>query len=223
VQEMTRAQINAEYDLAKIGAVSAEFSAAITAVDECAIVALIGYGEIAKTCGNVGCQPSKALIRAVETLHVSDASSRFDGIASQASATGWKGVIARKQALMDELRISKYADLLPSYNPVSYIHCKARFRNDGALAVDGKPLNARKIVIATSTQPAMPTIEGIEAAPFLTRTTALEDLPDTIMVIGPGYIGAEIAKVFAKAGGRLYQSAIRLCRVDRETGNRRRA
>ena len=57
------------FDVAVIGAGSAGFSAAITAADEGARVALIGYDTIGGTCVNVGCVPSKALIRAAESLH----------------------------------------------------------------------------------------------------------------------------------------------------------
>lgn len=57
------------FDVAVIGAGSAGFSAAITAADEGARVALIGYGTIGGTCVNVGCVPSKSLIRAAESLH----------------------------------------------------------------------------------------------------------------------------------------------------------
>ena len=60
---------NGAYDLAVIGAGSAGFSAAITAAEQGAQVALIGHGTIGGTCVNVGCVPSKTLIRAAETLH----------------------------------------------------------------------------------------------------------------------------------------------------------
>ena len=58
-----------KYDLAVIGAGSAGFSAAITAADQGAHVALIGHGTIGGTCVNVGCVPSKAMIRAAEAVH----------------------------------------------------------------------------------------------------------------------------------------------------------
>lgn len=68
------------FDLAVIGAGLAGFSAAITAADEGARVALIGYYTIGGTCVNVGCVPSKALIRAAESLHNAAAAKRFEGI-----------------------------------------------------------------------------------------------------------------------------------------------
>lgn len=190
------------YDLAVIGAGSAGFSAAITAADEGAQVALIGHGTIGGTCVNVGCVPSKALIRAAETVHIAQKSSRFDGITASARVTSWQAVVRQKQSLVDDLRKAKYSDLLPSYNSVAYLEGKAAFANDGRLAVDGKVIDAGKIIIATGARPALPSISGIEDVPYLTSTTALElnTLPASMIIIGAGYIGAEIAQIFARVG-----------------------
>ena len=72
------------YDLAVIGAGSAGFSAAITAAELGARVALVGDGTIGGTCVNAGCVPSKNLIRATEALHHASATSRFRGIRAEA-------------------------------------------------------------------------------------------------------------------------------------------
>lgn len=72
---------NGRYDLVVVGAGSAGFSAAITAAEQGAQVALVGHGTIGGTCVNIGCVPSKALIRATEAVrHANDAAARFDGI-----------------------------------------------------------------------------------------------------------------------------------------------
>lgn len=191
-----------KFDVAVIGAGSAGFSAAITAADEGAKVALIGFGTIGGTCVNVGCVPSKALIRAAETLHIAKAADRFDGINASAEVTDWKAVVQQKQALVDDLRAAKYSDLLPAYESVSYLEGQATFLADGNLSVGNDIIDAGKIIIATGTQPAIPSIEGIKDISYLTSTTALEleVLPKTLLVIGAGYIGTEIAQVFARAG-----------------------
>ena len=118
---------NVSYDIAVIGAGSAGFSAAISAADEGAQVALIGHGTIGGTCVNVGCVPSKALIRVAEALHVAHAAKRFKGIEASARVTDWKAVVRQKQELVDNLRKVKYIDLLPAYNSVAYLEGKARF------------------------------------------------------------------------------------------------
>jgi mercuric reductase len=89
--------MDTEFDVAVIGAGSAGFSAAITAAHAGAKVALIGYGTIGGTCVNVGCLPSKAMIRAVETLHVSRVSACFDGTKASASVTDWAALCARNR------------------------------------------------------------------------------------------------------------------------------
>ncbi len=191
-----------QFDIAVIGAGSAGFSAAITAADEGAQVALIGYGTIGGTCVNVGCVPSKALIRAAETLHIAHNAGRFNGIEATARVDDWKAVVQQKQALVDDLRKAKYSDLLPEYNSVAYIEGQASFGKGGVLQVDGKTINAEKVIIATGTRPALPSISGIADVPYLTSTTALEleTLPRSLIIIGAGYIGAEIAQIFARAG-----------------------
>ena len=109
------------YDLAVIGAGSAGFSAAITAAEQGAQVALIGHGTIGGTCVNTGCVPSKTMIRAAETLHQAKSASRFRGIEAHAKVTDWRAVMAEKKALVEGLRQAKYVDLLPAYNSIAYL------------------------------------------------------------------------------------------------------
>jgi len=189
------------YDLVVIGAGSAGFSASITAADQGAQVALIGSGTIGGTCVNIGCVPSKTLIRAAETLHNARAAARFAGITAEAELTDWRGTIRQKDALVSELRQAKYVDLLPAYNNVAYRDGPARLV-DGGVEVNGTRIPAGRIIIAAGARPAVPAILGIETVPYLTSTTALdlEELPRSLLVIGGGYIGAELAQMFARAG-----------------------
>ena len=192
---------NGQYDIAVIGSGSAGFSAAITAAEQGAKVALIGHGAIGGTCVNVGCVPSKNLIRAAETLHQAQAASRFDGIQGEAHVENWKGVIAQKDELVSSLRQAKYADLLPDYENVTYMEGRARL-NNGGIEIDGEQLTPGRIIIATGTSASVPAIAGINDVPYLTSTTALEleTLPKSMLVIGGGYIGAELAQTFARFG-----------------------
>ncbi|MEX2480738.1 MAG: mercury(II) reductase [Gammaproteobacteria bacterium] len=193
-----------EYDLAVIGAGSAGFSAAITAANDGARVALIGHGTIGGTCVNVGCVPSKTLIRAAEAVHAGKWAGRFPGIAGTTGVTDWSALMAAKDALVATLRLQKYADLLPGYETVDYIEGQARFA-DGTLLVDGVPLRAARTIIATGAAPALPDIPGISGIPLLTSTSALElpERPDSLLVIGGGYIGCELAQLFARLGARV--------------------
>jgi mercuric reductase len=189
------------YDLAVIGAGSAGFSAAITAAEQGAQVALIGQGTIGGTCVNIGCVPSKNLIRATETLHQAGAAARFAGIRAEGRIEDWQAVVRHKDALVSALRKSKYVDLLPSYNTVAYLEGRARLA-DGGVAVNGGIVKAGKIIIASGASPSLPPIAGIDSIPYLTSTTALEleRLSKSLLVIGGGYIGCEFGQMFARAG-----------------------
>jgi len=189
------------YDLVVIGAGSAGFSASITAAGQGAQVALIGSGTIGGTCVKIGCVPSKTLIRAAETLHHARVAARFAGIAAEAKLTDWRRTVRQKDALVSELRQAKYIDLLPAYNGIAYREGPARLV-DGGVEVGDAHISAGKIIIATGARPAAPAIPGIETVPYLTSTSALdlEVLPRSLLVVGGGYVGAELAQMFARAG-----------------------
>lgn len=194
----------ATYDLAVIGAGSAGFSAAITAAEQGANVALIGHGTIGGTCVNVGCVPSKTMIRAAEALHGARAASRFPGLSGEAQVYDWQHLIAAKDDLVSTLRQKKYADLLPEYNTIAYLEGAARLNGAGVI-VDGNAIAAGKTIIATGGRPAVPPIPGIDKVNYLTSTTLLEleNLPKSLIVIGGGYIGAELAQMMARMGVRV--------------------
>jgi mercuric reductase len=190
-----------EYDLAVIGAGSAGFSAAITAAEQGAKVALIGKGTIGGTCVNVGCVPSKTMIRAAEAVHGAGAAVRFPGLTGNAYVTDWLSLITAKDELVSDLRQKKYIDLLSEYDDINYLEGNVVFDNTGLL-LDGKKLAAQKAIIATGSSPAFPDIPGIDDVPCLTSTTSLEldRLPRSLLVIGGGYIGCEMAQMFARLG-----------------------
>jgi mercuric reductase len=190
-----------DYDLAVIGAGSAGFSAAITAAEQGAQVALIGHGTIGGTCVNIGCVPSKTLIRAAETLHQASAAARFVGISAKAHADDWSATVRQKDELVAGLRQAKYVDLLSAYNNITYIEGKAQLA-EGGVALNGALVKTERLVITTGSRPAVPAIPGIEDVEYLTSTSALalETLPKSLLVIGGGFIGAELSQMFARMG-----------------------
>ncbi len=193
---------SSRYDLVVVGAGSAGFSAAITAAEQGARVALVGHGTIGGTCVNIGCVPSKTLIRATEAVHHANAApARFDGIESSARVVDWAAQIAQKDALVASLRQAKYVDLLPEYNNIAYREGRARLV-EGGVDMDDQRLVSDRIIIATGARPALPTIPGIAEVAPLDSTTALslKELPRSMIVLGGGYIGAELAQTFARAG-----------------------
>ena len=191
---------------------SERISAAITAAELGAKVALIGHGTIGGTCVNVGCVPSKALIRAAEAVHGRRAAARFPGLDGSVQLEDWSALAASKNALVGELRQKKYADLLPAYEGVSYIEGKMHF-DGAALMVDDAPMKAGKIILAMGARANVPPIPGLEAVPFLTSTTALalERLPKSLLVIGGGMIAWNWARCLPGWGCRSPSAAAAAC------------
>ncbi|MBG78096.1 MAG: mercury(II) reductase [Alphaproteobacteria bacterium] len=191
-------------DLLVIGAGSGGFSAAITAAEKGANVVIAGEGTIGGTCVNVGCVPSKTMIRATETLHQASRAARFDGVEANAKITDWKALVAQKQALVDELRGAKYIDVLPAYENVSYVEGRAVF-TDGGVMVGDELYAPKKVIIATGSSASLPPIDGMLSVPYLTSTTALElqQQPKSLLVIGGGVIGVELGQMFARAGTKV--------------------
>ena len=194
----------AGYDLVVIGAGSAGFAAAIAAAEQGAEVALVGHGTLGGTCVNIGCLPSKTLIRAAQALHDSRAAVRFAGLHAAAELEDWPALVQQKDALVSNLRRERYADLLSAYDSIHYIESKAQLVQ-GGVVIDGVLLRANRVIIASGARPAMPPIPGVTDVEVLTSTSALslEKLPRSLLVLGGGYIGAELAQMFARMGVRV--------------------
>src|SRR6056297_2511901 len=191
-----------DFDFAVIGAGSAGFSAAITAAEGGNRVALIGHGTIGGTCVNVGCVPSKTMIRAAEALHGAQAASRFPGLHGEAQVSDWAALVAAKDDLVATLRQKKYADLLPGYDGVTYLDEGPARLVPGGVEVGGRKITAPKVIVATGGRPAVPDIRGIQDAPALDSTSLLElnRLPESLIFLGGGYIGVELAQMMARMG-----------------------
>ena len=191
------------YDLAIIGGGSAAFAAAIKASELGGRVAMIERGTIGGTCVNIGCVPSKALLRAADHYHRAG-HSPFAGVETATGRVDLSSLVAQKDRLVDTMRQEKYEDLIDVYG-FDLVKGEARFTGPDRLEVDGRPLRADRFLIATGATPWAPPIEGLHDAGYLTSTTALEltDLPDELIVIGANAIGLELGQLFSHLGSRV--------------------
>jgi mercuric reductase len=193
-----------ELDLLIIGAGAAGFAAAIKATELGAKVALVERGALGGTCVHVGCVPSKTLIRAAEAHHRAG-HSPFAGIRTKNEPPDLKAVIQQKAKLVAELQRAKYWDVLAAYPSITLMHGEARFRPDGTVEVAGKPVRAKRVLLAMGASPCVPPIPGLADTRFLTSTTLmeLEKLPKHLIAIGGGAVGLELAQTFARLGSRV--------------------
>jgi len=196
--------------IAIIGSGSAAFAAAIKSVERGAMVTMIEGGEvIGGTCVNVGCVPSKIMIRAAHIVH-EQSSHAFTGIAKNRPAVDRTALVRQQEALVGELRHAKYEDILESHEDISLLRGWARFVDEHTLAVvrpDGSEerVIADKILIAAGASPAIPLIPGLADTPFWTSTEALraEELPERLAVIGGSVVALELAQAFLRLGSKV--------------------
>ncbi len=193
------------FDLIVVGAGSAGFSAAITGAEAGKRVALIGYGTIGGTCVNVGCVPSKAMIRAAQSVHGGPAAARFPGVGACAHGVDWSAVVKGTTDLVEEMRHRKYIDLLPAYGNVSYIDEGPARLVERGVNLGGRIISAPCILIATGSRPQLPRIQGIETVDTLDSTAllTLPSRPESLLILGGGYIGCELAQMAARLGVRV--------------------
>lgn len=190
-----------DFDLIVIGAGSGGFAAAITASDLGKRVAMINEGTIGGTCVNIGCIPSKTLIRTAEAWHAAG-HHPFKGANTQQINLEWATIRDRKDELVRSLRKSKYDDVLAAYPEITFIQGWAAFQKDGTLRVGKQSYSAGRYVIATGAQPRMLPFPGIEQAQPLNSTTLmdLDELPKSLIVLGGRAIALELGQTMARLG-----------------------
>ncbi len=192
-----------DYDLVVIGAGSAAFAAAIKARELGATVALVERGTLGGTCVNVGCVPSKAMLRPAE-LYRTAGHHPFPGIPTASGEVDLAALVAGKDELVAALRREKYADLVDHYG-FEVLHGEARFTGPDTVEVGGRPLTAGRYLVATGASPWVPPIPGLDETGYLTSTDALDltELPGELIVVGANAIGLELGQLFLHLGARV--------------------
>jgi pyruvate/2-oxoglutarate dehydrogenase complex dihydrolipoamide dehydrogenase (E3) component len=194
------------YHLVAIGGGTAGLVSAAGAAGLGAKAALIERHLLGGDCLNVGCVPSKGVIRAARAWHEArTASERFGGPAVPHGSQGDFGAAMER---MRRLRagISKHdsAQRFSSLG-VDVFLGNGRFVSPEEIEVAGKRLRFRRAVIATGGRAAVPPVPGLAEAGYLTNETIfnLTELPRRLVVIGGGPIGCEMAQAFARFGSRV--------------------
>lgn len=192
------------FDLAVVGAGSAGFSAAIAAAEHGARVLLVGFGTIGGTCVNVGCVPSKFLIRAAEAVHAGRHAHRFRGIRGSLELADWPALRAQMDGLVATLRREKYESVLGAWPQIRHVEGRARLV-PGGVEVAGEVHRARKVVLATGSRPATLSGIDIDGERIVTSTELLRipRIPDHLVVIGGGHVGLELGQAFLRFGAKV--------------------
>lgn len=192
-----------------LGGGSAAFAAAIRAAELGARITMVERETMGGTCVNVGCIPSKTLIKAAEVRHHRE-HHPFDGVPDGNGRVDLARLVTQKAELVERLRRERYRDVLAAYQGVEYVEGEARFTGPRSVevALEGggrRELAADRILIATGAHPWAPPIRGLDGVPFWTNVEALEahDVPERLVVVGGSAVGAELAQMYARLGSQV--------------------
>lgn len=184
------------------------YVAAIRAAQLGGKVTLIEKNKLGGTCLNVGCIPTKVLLHAAEAL---TEAKHMDNLGIRVSVNGidWKAVQSRKEAVTNQL-VSGVTGLMKA-NKIRVIEGTASFASKTALEVvkkDGTKENVPfdKVILATGSVPAVPPIPGVKenaACVDSTGALAFDHVPETLLVIGGGVIGMELATAYSRFGAKV--------------------
>ncbi|HTO71204.1 MAG TPA: FAD-dependent oxidoreductase, partial [Myxococcota bacterium] len=193
----------ARYDLVALGGGTAGLVAAIVSAGLGAKVALVEKAWLGGDCLNVGCVPSKTLVRAARAAADARAATQY-GVRVGAVDVDFPAVMERVRRVRAEIAphdsAQRYAGL-----GVDVFLGRGRFTGPDALEVGGATLRFKRAVIATGARALPPAIPGLAEAGFLTNETvwSLVARPERLAVLGAGPIGCELAQAFQRLGVRV--------------------
>lgn len=197
------------FDLVILGSGSTAFAAALKAAELGKTAAMTESRTLGGTCVNRGCLPSKNLIEAAR-LYWEARHPRFPGLQPVTPALDFKALIRQKDEVIYNYRDRKYNAIVEDSDRIKVYYGHAAFISDHAVSVDGRVLEGEQFLIATGTRPVIPAIEGLDQVDYLTSDllTANEpqelfDLPQSLVILGGGYIALELGQMFQRFGSQV--------------------
>lgn len=182
-------------DIIIIGSGPGGYELAANAVKHNLSTVIIERDQLGGTCLNRGCIPTKALCRSAEVADLVRNASSF-GVEANEFSLSYSKAVNRKDEIVEQLR-QGVSMLL---NGATVVKGEAKFTGENVVEVNGESYTAPRIVIATGSKPAMLPIPGAELAMTSDDVLSLEQLPESICVIGGGVIGVELASILSSFG-----------------------
>ncbi|MFC1993365.1 dihydrolipoyl dehydrogenase [Chloroflexota bacterium] len=167
-------------------------------------VALIDKGPlIGGTCLNWGCIPSKMLIYTADRI-VEIEEARKLGIEAEIKNIDFHSIMERMRRSRQESQVHIREGIKQSRN-LDFYEGEGHFVDDYLLEVNGEKLKGERIFIASGSRPVIPPIDGLENVNYLTNESVLElkERPDSLVIIGGGYIAVEFGHFFAAMGTKV--------------------
>lgn len=200
---------NTSFDLAILGSGSTAFAAAIRAAELGKTAAMTEMRTLGGTCVNRGCLPSKNLIEAARIVWEA-AHPRYQGIEPVKMDVNFSELISQKQEVVEVYRGKKYQAILTDDENIKVFDGKAELVDAHTVRVGDVNLSGDQILVATGTRPNIPKIDGLDDVPYLTsdllganEAEELTELPESLVIIGAGYIALELGQMFHRFGTRV--------------------
>lgn len=197
------------YDLLVIGGGSGGLAHAQRAAEYGVNAAVVEYGPLGGTCVNVGCVPKKVMWYAAQHAHQFHHLADY-GFDVELKGHDWAGLKARRDAYIERLN-GIYENNLDKRG-VTYLQGAAKFVDAHTVDIDGRQVEADRIVIATGGRPMVPDIPGAELGITSDGFFELEDRPQRVLIAGSGYVAVELGGVFGALGSEV-QLIVRKDRV----------
>ncbi|CAM9543770.1 unnamed protein product, partial [Chrysoparadoxa australica] len=193
------------YNLVVLGAGSGGLVSAAGSAGVGARVALIEDHLMGGDCLNVGCVPSKALIKAASVAHSVKNCAEFGVRIKGEVEVDFGAVMERMRRLRAGISHHDSCSRFSKDLGIDVHIGRGKFISPNAIEVNGKVLNFKKAIVATGGTPSLPPIEGLKEAPYMTNSSVfnLTKLPPRLIVIGGGPIGLELAQAFARFGSQV--------------------
>lgn len=192
-----------KYDLIIIGGGAGAFASAIKANELGAKTALINAGlPVGGTCVNVGCVPSKTLLKIGEIAYYG--THGFKSISGKLTVD-FEQAIKEQLEIVDKMRHDKYVEALSNLKSVTHSEGKAKFVSKNEVEVNGQKLETEKFVIATGSTALPIPLDGLENVPYITHIDALklQKLPKSMVIIGAGPLGLEFGQMYSHFGSKV--------------------
>ena len=199
-----------EFDLIILGMGSTAASAGREARKLGKTVAYVEEGQVGGTCLNQGCVPSKFLIEAAKAFHRMK-SPNFDALSCTEPLLDFERLIEQKDEIIVGYREAKEEKVLEEDDGIELFRGTASFIGPRTIKVgEDIELSGHRILIATGAKPSIPDIEGLDSVDHMTSDLLstrngeeLRKLPESLIVVGGGYIALELGQMFSRLGTRV--------------------
>lgn len=191
------------YDVIVIGAGDVGLGIVFRAASDGRKVALIDKGNAGGTCINSGCVPSKTLLYTADRITEIREAGRF-GVRASIDEIDFRAVMGRMHHAVESGR-EAIAKSIAETEDLDFLRGQGHFLDGHTLDVSGKKIRGKKIFIASGARPSIPSIKGLEESDYLTNETVLnlDRKPESLIIIGGGYIGLEYAHFFSALGTKV--------------------